>query len=237
MAVTRLAVAAAVTFQPLMAVPSVAQHAIELAVVVAVRERTVVVQGSIAYSRLPCRRRANRQQTCGSRAGEPTLARAVIERVGVRLRSGRPRRSRRRRRCTVPCGSRAGRPFGDQEIEVSPALAVRVAALVDQRRSTLVAVGAVIRLKPRGELVALAAVLAGVSGRAPLQQFGRTVDRARGQLLARDHAFVSRVGYAQLAAALAALTSTRGADRRRPRALAAHRMAMVKKIERVMVVE
>jgi hypothetical protein len=189
---------------------AVAQHAVQLAVIVAAGERAVVVQG---FQRIGegaaggigrCRHRRARVAVLAQADGGD-VARQPVGIGDVGAAGGGEIAVARRIRALAVIEARG--QFRDQEVQVGPALAVRVAALVDRHVVDEGSeVGAVVEVEAaQVELVGLAfaAVLAGDQAGRRFQQFAGAVDGAHLQLFLADAAHVGRIGDAELAGARA----------------------------------
>ena len=184
---------------------AVAQHAIELVVAVRLRERPIVMLRfervqQAAVARIECigQQGAAKAVLSDAHAGD-ALRQAV--RIDDGCRSGRGKialRSRIRALFVIEAHGQ----FGDQEVQVRPALSVAMAALVDGHFvNGRAQVRAVIEVEAaQVELVglALAAMLADDQPRHGFEQFAGPVAGARVELLLRDAARVGRIGHAQL---------------------------------------
>ena len=187
---------------------AVAQHAIELLVVVGMSEGAVVVQHFERVQQVATRDlgRGGERGTGVAVLADAGAGNAPGQAVGVGDggAAGRGEVAFLRRIRPLPVVE-ARDQFGDQEIEVGPALAMRVATLVDRHVVDRGAqVGAVVEIEAaQVELVGLAfaAVLADDQPRRRFQQFARAVHGARGQLLLVDRAGVGGIGDAKLAGA------------------------------------
>ena len=189
---------------------AVAQHAVAFLVAVAQRERAVVVE---QFQRVQHPAGAQRGRIGQQGAGKAVLAHAnagnaLRQGVGVLHvhRAGGSKVALGSKERAFAVVQQRGE-FGNQEAHVGPALAVRVAALVDQHAVDGGAqVGAMVQVEAaQVELVglALAAVLADDQARHRFQQLARPVHGARFQLLLRHHAFVGGGRFAQHAVARA----------------------------------
>ena len=184
---------------------TVAQHDIALAVAVRLRERAIVMlrfervqQAAVARVKRIGQQGAAKAVLPDAQAGD-ALRQAV--RVDDGRRAGRGKIALRRRIPALFVIEAHGQ-FGDQEVQVRPALAVAVAALVDGH---LVDGGAQVRAvieveAAQVELVGLAfaAMLADDQPRHGFEQFAGPVAGACVELLLRDAARVGRIGHAQL---------------------------------------